>query len=111
MNFDHLAQRIDDEVIDRGSPEYVQLPKPNNARFDRVEPQAVVLCKTSYNVAEAIAFIRRPRARVGHAMRWSMLRRTLLNVGDPDRCLTDELGLSLEWRRERRGRSQTRPGL
>ena len=53
-----LDQAIDGEVIIRGSPAYDQLPRPFNARFDDVQPLAVVRCASAEAVAETISFIR-----------------------------------------------------
>ena len=47
------------EVVLPGSPAYGTLPKPFNARFHDVRPQAVVLCAAPQDVSEAISFARR----------------------------------------------------
>lgn len=56
-----LQAAIDGSVILPDSPRYHALRKPQIARFDAVLPQAVVLCHTPEDVAEAIAFARRYR--------------------------------------------------
>jgi FAD/FMN-containing dehydrogenase len=43
-------------VVLPGSPAYQELPKPFNARFHDVRPQAVVLCATAQDVSETISF-------------------------------------------------------
>jgi len=48
-------------VVLPGSPDYEELPKPFNARFDDVCPQAVVLCATPQDVSETISFVTRHR--------------------------------------------------
>ena len=54
-----LRSVIAGEVILPGSPAYGKLPKPFNARFHDVRPQAVVLCAAPQDVWEAISFARR----------------------------------------------------
>jgi FAD binding domain len=54
-----LQAGIAGEVVLPGSPAYQALPKPFNARFDEVRPQAVVRCATPQDVAETISFARR----------------------------------------------------
>ena len=51
-----LQAAIAGEVVVVGTPAYQQLPKPFNARFHDVRPQAVVRCATPQDVAETIAF-------------------------------------------------------
>jgi FAD/FMN-containing dehydrogenase len=58
---DELQQAIDGGVVVPGSPAYNGMPKPFNARFDDDVPQAVVLCASAGDVAEAISFVRRHR--------------------------------------------------
>src|SRR6266540_1073610 len=55
---DALDRAIDGEVIVPDSPEYDRLPRPFNARFDGVLPQAVVLCTSAEDVAQTVSFIR-----------------------------------------------------
>jgi FAD/FMN-containing dehydrogenase len=50
---------ITGQVALSGSPPYEELPKPFNARFHEVRPQAVVLCASPRDVSETIAFARR----------------------------------------------------
>jgi FAD/FMN-containing dehydrogenase len=47
------------EVVLPGSSRYDEVRRPQIPRFDDVRPQAVVLCRTPADVAEAIAFARR----------------------------------------------------
>ena len=54
-----LEDVIAGEVVLSGSPAYKELPKPFNARFNDVRPQAIVLCATPQDVSETIAFVRR----------------------------------------------------
>jgi FAD/FMN-containing dehydrogenase len=56
---DALQGAIDGEVIVPGSPAYGRLPRPFNARFGGMVPQAVVLCRSAGDVAETVHFIRR----------------------------------------------------
>src|SRR5260370_7294456 len=58
LNLDDLRKRVDGLVIEPGSVEYTALPKLNNARFDHMQPQGVVLCSTPADVAETVGFIR-----------------------------------------------------
>jgi FAD/FMN-containing dehydrogenase len=51
-----LQGAIAGEVVLPGSPAYQELPKPFNARFHHVEPQAIVRCATPQDVAETISF-------------------------------------------------------
>jgi FAD/FMN-containing dehydrogenase len=51
-----LQGGIAGEVVLPGSPAYEELPKPFNARFHDVRPQAVVLCATPQDVAETISY-------------------------------------------------------
>ena len=61
LPLDDLRKRVDGLVIEPGSVEYAALSKVNNARFDHLQPQAVVLCSTPADVAETIGFIRSQR--------------------------------------------------
>lgn len=47
------------EVVLAGSPAYEELPKPFNARFHDVRPQAVIQCATPQDVSETISFVGR----------------------------------------------------
>jgi FAD/FMN-containing dehydrogenase len=60
-NWQALQAGIAGEVVLPGSPAYRQLPKPFNARFHDVRPQAIVVCATPQDVAETISFTRRHR--------------------------------------------------
>ena len=54
-----LEDVVAGEVVLSGSPAYKEWPKPFNARFNDVQPQAIVLCATPQDVSETIAFVRR----------------------------------------------------
>jgi FAD/FMN-containing dehydrogenase len=54
-----LTAALEGEVVLPGSPRYDQARKPPIPRYHDVRPQAVVLCRTPADVAEAIAFARR----------------------------------------------------
>jgi FAD/FMN-containing dehydrogenase len=54
-----LTASLEGEVVLPGSPRYDDVRKPPIPRFHGARPQAVVLCKTPADVAEAIAFARR----------------------------------------------------
>jgi FAD binding domain/Berberine and berberine like len=54
-----LTAVLKGEVVLPGSPRYDEVRKPPIPRFHDVRPQAVVLCRTSADVAEAIAFAHR----------------------------------------------------
>jgi FAD/FMN-containing dehydrogenase len=54
-----LQEGIAGEVVLPGSPADQALPKPFNARFHDVRPQAIVSCATPQDVAETIAFAAR----------------------------------------------------
>jgi FAD/FMN-containing dehydrogenase len=54
-----LTAALEGEVVLPGSPRYDEVRKPPIARFHDVRPQAIVLCRTPADVAEAIAFARR----------------------------------------------------
>lgn len=54
-----LQAATDGRVVLAGSPDYDSLRKPQIARFDAVRPQALVLCHTAEDVAEALSFARR----------------------------------------------------
>lgn len=63
--FDELARALEGEVVVTGSPAYEQRPRPFNARFDDVVPQAVVRCASADDVAETVCcegrtFTKRP---------------------------------------------------
>jgi FAD/FMN-containing dehydrogenase len=51
-----LQEVIAGEVVLPGSPADQELPKPFNARFHDVRPQAIVLCATPQDVAETLSF-------------------------------------------------------
>ncbi len=61
LPLDDLRARVDGLVIEPGSVEYAALPKLNNARFDHMQPQGVVLCSTAADVAQTVGFIRSQR--------------------------------------------------
>ena len=50
-------------MVTRGSDRSSEVPKPFNARFDDVEPEAVVRCTSDGDVAETVALIRRQGLR------------------------------------------------
>jgi FAD binding domain-containing protein/berberine-like enzyme len=54
-----LRSALEGEVVLPGSPRYDEVRRPQIPRFHDVRPQAVVLCRTPEDVAEAIAFGRR----------------------------------------------------
>ena len=54
-----LTEALEGEVVLPGSPRYDEVRRPQIPRFNDVRPQAVVLCRTSEDVVEAIAFARR----------------------------------------------------
>ena len=54
-----LTAALEGEVVLPGSPRYDEVRRPQIPRFHNVRPQAVVLCRTPEDVAEAIAFARR----------------------------------------------------
>jgi FAD/FMN-containing dehydrogenase len=56
-----LQEVLAGEVVLPGSSSYQALPKPFNARFHDVRPQAVVRCATPQDVAETISFAGRHR--------------------------------------------------
>jgi FAD/FMN-containing dehydrogenase len=56
-NWGTFQGAIAGEVALPGAPAYDQLPKPFNARFHEVRPQAIVLCATPQDVSETIRFI------------------------------------------------------
>jgi FAD/FMN-containing dehydrogenase len=58
-NWQALHTGIAGEVVLPGSPASEGLPKPFNARFHDVRPQAIVRCATPQDVAETIWFARR----------------------------------------------------
>jgi rhodanese-related sulfurtransferase len=53
-----LRAALAGEVVLPGSPRYDEVRRPQIPRFHDVRPQAVVLCRTPEDVAEAIAFAR-----------------------------------------------------
>ena len=53
-----LTAALEGEVVLPGSARYDEVRKPAIPRFHDVRPQAVVLCRTPADVAEAIAFAR-----------------------------------------------------
>jgi len=61
LTLDDLRSKIDGLVIEPGSFEYTALPTLNNARFDHIQPQVVVLCSTAADVAQTVGFIRSQR--------------------------------------------------
>src|SRR5258707_15050881 len=61
LNLDDLRKRVDGLVIEPGSVEYAALAKLNNARFDHIQPQGVVLCSTPTDVAATVGFLPSPR--------------------------------------------------
>jgi FAD/FMN-containing dehydrogenase len=54
-----LTAALEGEVVLPGAPRYDEVRKPAIPRFHDVRPQAVVLCRTPADVAEAIAFSHR----------------------------------------------------
>src|SRR5215207_7456994 len=54
-----LTATLEGEVILPDSPRYDEVRRPQIPRFHDVRPQAVVLCRTPEDVAQAIAFARR----------------------------------------------------
>ena len=54
-----LTGALEGDVALPGSPRYDEVRRPPIPRFHDVLPQAVVLCRTPEDVAEAIAFARR----------------------------------------------------
>ena len=54
-----LSAALKGEVVLPGSPRYDEVRRPQIPRFHDVRPQAVALCRTPEDVAEAIAFARR----------------------------------------------------
>src|SRR5215472_9405430 len=57
LTLDDLRARVDGLVIEPGSFEYAALPTLNNARFDHIRPQVVVLCSTPADVVQTVGFI------------------------------------------------------
>jgi FAD/FMN-containing dehydrogenase len=53
-----LTAALEGEVVLPGSPRYDDVRRPQIPRFHGIRPQAVVLCRTPADVAEAIAFAR-----------------------------------------------------
>ncbi len=58
-SWEALQGVIAGQVVLPGSPPYEQLPKPFNARFHDVRPQAVALCASPHDVSATISFARR----------------------------------------------------
>jgi FAD/FMN-containing dehydrogenase len=56
-NWGTFQGAIGGEVVLPGAPAYDRLPRPFNARFHEVRPQAIVLCATPQDVSETIRFI------------------------------------------------------
>jgi FAD/FMN-containing dehydrogenase len=54
-----LQQGISGDVVLPGSEAYEWVRKPFIARFDEIEPEAVVRCAAPGDVAEVLAFARR----------------------------------------------------
>lgn len=54
-----LTAALEGEVVLPASRRYDEVRRPQIPRFHDVRPQAVVLCQTSEDVAEGIAFARR----------------------------------------------------
>jgi FAD/FMN-containing dehydrogenase len=54
-----LTAALEGDVVLPGAPRYDEVRRPQISRFHDVRPQAVVLCRTAEDVAEAIAFARR----------------------------------------------------
>jgi FAD/FMN-containing dehydrogenase len=54
-----LTVALEGEAVLPSSPRYDEVRRPQIPRFHDVRPQAVVLCRTREDVAEAIAFARR----------------------------------------------------
>jgi FAD/FMN-containing dehydrogenase len=54
-----LTAALEGEVVLPGSSRYEEVRRPQIPRFHDLRPQAVVLCRTPEDVAEAIAFARR----------------------------------------------------
>jgi FAD binding domain/Berberine and berberine like len=59
-----LTAALEGEVVLPGSPRYDEMRRPQISRFHDVRPQAVVMCRTPEDVAEAIAFARRAGIQV-----------------------------------------------
>ncbi|HET8873638.1 MAG TPA: FAD-binding oxidoreductase [Gaiellaceae bacterium] len=57
-DWETLQSAIDGGVVLAGSPDYDSVRKPAMVRFERVKPEAVVLCRTPEDVSAAIAFAR-----------------------------------------------------
>jgi FAD/FMN-containing dehydrogenase len=59
LDWEALQRLIAGDVVFPGSAAYEELPKPFNARFHDVQPQAIVRCATPQDVAEAVLFVGR----------------------------------------------------
>jgi FAD/FMN-containing dehydrogenase len=57
--WEDLTASLEGEVVLPDSPRYDEVRRPQIPRFHDVRPQAVVLCRTPEDAAEAIAFARR----------------------------------------------------
>jgi hypothetical protein len=58
-DWDALRRQVACDVLLPGSDAYESVRKPFIARFDEIEPQAIVLCTAPEDVAEVVAFARR----------------------------------------------------
>jgi hypothetical protein len=58
-DWDSLASGLDGEVGLPGSPAYEGSPRPFNARYRDVLPEAIVTCATQHDVAATVGFARR----------------------------------------------------
>ena len=82
-----LERVIDGEVVLPDSPAYEARHRPFNARFQEVEPQAIVSCTSAPDVSEAISFARRNGVDIamrsgGHSFAGhSSTRGVLIDVG------------------------------
>jgi len=59
LDWEALQRVIAGNVVFPGTTAYEELPKPFNARFHDVQPQAIVRCATPQDVAEAVLFVGR----------------------------------------------------
>jgi FAD/FMN-containing dehydrogenase len=59
-----LTAALDGEVVLPGSPRYDEVRRPQIPRFHDVRPRAVVLCQTTEDVVEAVAFARRSGVKI-----------------------------------------------
>jgi FAD/FMN-containing dehydrogenase len=58
-NWESLERAIQGHVALPGSPAFEASRRPFNARFQDVDPQAIVSCENPQDVAEALSFVRR----------------------------------------------------